>query len=123
MSVEFPDGRVEKVRVKGDAVIGFAVYSEVLEFVGAALQQGRRWGALGPNDHLAHMPLTALLDLVAHTVVCLFVANDVTAQHSSHDTLELFPNHFFCFFTVLYFLGFRMTRIRYLVLVIVANLR
>jgi hypothetical protein len=70
------------------------------------------------------MPLAALLDLVAQTVVHLFVPNDVTAQHPSHDTLELFHTRLLCLFAVLYFIGFRMTRIRFfLVLVVAANLR
>jgi hypothetical protein len=106
--------------MKGDNVIGF----EVLEFVGAAFQQGRRGRALGPYHHLAYLPLATLLDLVAQTVVRLFVPNDVTSQHQSHDTFELFRTHVLCLFAVLYFIGFRMTMIRLLlVLVVVANLR
>jgi hypothetical protein len=110
--------------VEGDTVIEFAVDSEVLEFVGAALQQGRGGRAVGPNDYLADLPLATLLDLVARTVVRFFVAKYVTAQHLSHDTLELFHTHFLCLFVVLYFIGFRMMMIRLLlVLVVVANLR
>jgi hypothetical protein len=65
------------VRVEGDTVIEFAVDSEVLELLGAALQQGRRGRAVGPNDYLANLPLATLLDLIARTVV----PHDVTAQH------------------------------------------
>jgi hypothetical protein len=96
-SIVFSDGRVEKVRVEGEAVIGFAVDSEVLEFVGKAFRQERHGHALGRNDHLADMLLAILLDLVAHTMVRLFVSNDVKAHHPPQNTLELFPTRFLPF--------------------------
>jgi hypothetical protein len=78
-SVQLLYGRIQEMRVEGDVVVKFVVNSKILELVGSALQERRSWGALRPDHHLVKMLFASLFDLVAHSVVRLLVAYDVSA--------------------------------------------